>query len=214
MRNKRMVPSERVPHGKELLPQHKLFADYYLISHNGTEAYKEAGYKSRGHTAEVCAYDLPRKPEIATYIADREKELAEKLGVTQEWVREGFRRLAALDIRKAFNEDGTLKNVKDLDDETASSIVAVEVDEVTVNGQTSVKTKRIRFLDRRRALTELGRHIGFFAKDKVHKFDMATNGKSIATLVAVPAFADDVDTYLAEHDNGHDNGDGKARDQA
>jgi phage terminase small subunit len=48
--------------------QQKRFADYYIETGNATEAYRRAGYKAKGKSAEVNASRLLTNAKVKTYI--------------------------------------------------------------------------------------------------------------------------------------------------
>jgi phage terminase small subunit len=48
--------------------QQKRFADYYIETGNATEAYRRAGYKAKGKSAEVNASRLLSNAKVKTYI--------------------------------------------------------------------------------------------------------------------------------------------------
>jgi phage terminase small subunit len=50
--------------------QQKRFADYYIETGNATEAYRRAGYKAKGKSAEVNASRLLTNAKVKTYIDD------------------------------------------------------------------------------------------------------------------------------------------------
>lgn len=56
----------------------------YVIDYNGTQAAIRAGYKKED--AANRAYRLVRKAEIAARVRELEKELAERLGLSQDYV--------------------------------------------------------------------------------------------------------------------------------
>ena len=49
-------------------PEHQRFVELYLESFNATDAYQQAGYQARGHSAEVAASRLIRRPDITEAI--------------------------------------------------------------------------------------------------------------------------------------------------
>lgn len=114
--------------------RHRLFVVEYLKDRNASQAYRRAGYKAQGNSAEVCAYQLLRRPQVAAEIARLEGEL---LGKARECLDLSFERLtlevargAFFDPRRLSREDGTPKALHELDDDTASAIAGVEVEEV------------------------------------------------------------------------------------
>jgi phage terminase small subunit len=72
----------------KLKEQHKLFADYYIESGNATESYKRAGYKAKGHSAEVAANRLLSNVEVAEYIKERNKQFESPRIANMEEVQE------------------------------------------------------------------------------------------------------------------------------
>lgn len=66
----------------------KLFAEEYLIDLNATAAYKRAGYKGQGHSAEAAAQQLLRNIEVAKYIQSAMDKRAESIQITSKYVLE------------------------------------------------------------------------------------------------------------------------------
>lgn len=66
----------------------------YVIDYNGTQAAIRAGYKEED--AANRAYRLTRKAEIAARVRELEKELADRLGLSQEQV--------VLQLKKQYDE--------------------------------------------------------------------------------------------------------------
>lgn len=154
------------------------FCEEYLIDLNGTQAAIRSGYSAK--TANEQAAQLLAKLSIQEYIQERQKELQNKTGVTQEMVIEGYRRLAFYDARKFYDTTGNLLSVPDLDAETAFALSGFEVmEEKGGNGQGQQVllgyTKKIKMSDRKGALDSLCRVLGFNAPDKVAQTDKAGN---------------------------------------
>lgn len=59
--------------------------------------------------------------------AEQIEEIAKELGISRKRVAHEYARLAFMDVRKLYNEDGTLKNITELDDDTAAAVAGVEV---------------------------------------------------------------------------------------
>lgn len=146
------------------------FCEEYLIDLNATRAYKAVyGIKS-DNIAAVNASKLLRNPKVKEFIAERQKDLSNKLQITQEMVLEGYRKLAFYDVRKFYDKKGKLIDVTKLDDETAFALAGFEIAEDN--------TKKIKISDRKGALDSISRVLGFNAPEKV---DHTTKGKSINT---------------------------------
>lgn len=61
----------RVSDSGRLRPRHERFIAEFLIDCNATAAYKRAGYRARGHAAEVNASRLRHRPDVKRAIAER-----------------------------------------------------------------------------------------------------------------------------------------------
>lgn len=67
-----------------LNPQQQLFADFYLVFLNATEAAKKAGYSEK--TAYSQGQRLLKHVEVRAYIDGKLDERSEKLNLDAEWV--------------------------------------------------------------------------------------------------------------------------------
>lgn len=153
------------------------FCEEYLIDLNGTQAAIRAGY-SEASAKEIASENLT-KPNIQEYIIERKAQIANRLNITQEMVLEGYRRLAFYDGRKFYNPDGSLKQVPDLDEETAFALAGFEVTEEKdyIDGIPRITgfTKKIKMSDRKSALDSICRVLGFNAPDKLAQTDKSGN---------------------------------------
>ncbi len=52
----------------DLQPQHRRFVEEYVRDWNATAAYKRAGYRAIGHSAETNASRLCRRPDVASAV--------------------------------------------------------------------------------------------------------------------------------------------------
>ena len=62
------------------------FVEQYLINPNATEAYKKAGGKATGHSAESVASRMLRNVEVSAAIARAQDARAERVQVNQDYV--------------------------------------------------------------------------------------------------------------------------------
>jgi phage terminase small subunit len=76
--------------------------------------------------------------------------------IDQDWVVRRLARIADLDFRKLFAEDGTLRPIHELPEDVAGAISSVDV----VKRKDDAEEYRVRLPDRIRALDLLGRHLG------------------------------------------------------
>jgi phage terminase small subunit len=54
--------------------RHERFVAEFLIDLNATAAYKRAGYRARGHSAEVNASRLRKRPDVRAVCAAKARE--------------------------------------------------------------------------------------------------------------------------------------------
>lgn len=149
----------------------KRFCDEYLIDLNATRAYKVAYPKvKKDHTATVNGNRLLTIADIQEYITEKIKEREQRTEVTQDMVIKELAKIAFLDIRKLYTENGQLKNIADIDNETAGAISSLEtLEEYDGYGEDREKignTQKVKLLDKTKALELLGRHLGIF-NDKI-----------------------------------------------
>lgn len=148
--------------GRPLNQRRLLFVKEYLVDLNGTQAALRAGYAPS--RAEHTAWELMKLPEVQAAIAEGMRERNARVQITQDRVLQEVARLAFLDIRKALHEDGSLKPITELDDDTAAAIAGLDLlEEFAGHGEERVQigwTKKIKLADKARALELLMRHMG------------------------------------------------------
>jgi phage terminase small subunit len=149
------------------------FCQEYLIDLNATRAYKAVYGTKSDNSAAVSSNKLLRNPKITAFIQERQKQLQEKTGITQERVLQAYAAVAFSDIRKFYNEDGTLKKITDLDDDSSAAMAGMEIEELFEGSgmdrfQVGV-TKKIKRWDKVKALDSLAKHLGMFEVDNKQK---------------------------------------------
>lgn len=140
------------------------FVDEYLIHLDPCRAALSAGYSQT--IAKSKAYQWVSnskvKPHVYAAIQAKMDSRSKHAGITQERVLQELSRLAFLDIRKAFKEDGSLRPLHELDDDTAAAIAGMEVVEIGGDGEAIGVTKKIKLSDKKGALELVMRHMGMF----------------------------------------------------
>lgn len=145
----------------------KRFCNEYLIDLNATRAYKVA-YPNckKDETAKSAGSRLLTNVNVQNYISEKMKEREKRTEVTQDMVIKELAKIAFLDIRKLYTENGQLKNVADIDDDTAGAISSLEtLEEYDGYGDEREKIgdiQKVKLLDKTKALELLGRHLGIF----------------------------------------------------
>jgi phage terminase small subunit len=132
------------------------------------EAYKQA-YDASGMTdksidEEACriAADL----KVSTRIIELEDELRLRNMVTIERVVTEYAKLGFFDPRKLFNDNGSPKEITELDDDTAAALAGLDVQEVYEGFGEDRKfvgyTKKYKLTDKKAALDSMAKHLGMF----------------------------------------------------
>ena len=117
---------EATPRG--LTPKQLRFVDEYLVDLNASGAARRAGYSVK--TADKIGYENLRKPEIASAVEAKRKELAGDLGITRERVLREMAKIAFSDLRDLYNEDGSLKHPHEWPEGAAGAVASMEFETV------------------------------------------------------------------------------------
>lgn len=161
--------------GSEISDRVKLFCNEYIINKfNGLAAAICAGYEEKSAAAQASR--LLRNDNVKSYIAVLKRDLGLRLGITRERIAKEYAKLAFSDKRKLYNEDGTFKSIHELDDETAGAVSSFEIQE-SEDGK--ITTKRVRLHDKRAALGDLNKMLGY---NEPEKFDITTGGEPINAI--------------------------------
>lgn len=145
----------------KLSPRHARFVAEFLVTYSASEAARRAGYT--GKNIDVTAAKTLRLPQVAAAINEAERHRLSELRVTADRVEAELARIAFFDVRDLVNEDGSLKELTDLDDNTAAAISGIEV--VTIgNKVTGVgEVTKLKIADKVKALELLGKRLKIFS---------------------------------------------------
>jgi phage terminase small subunit len=149
-------------------PKQRLFVREYCHHLNATRAAIAAGYSEKG--ARQAGARLLTNVNVSAEIGKLTQKACERLEISAENVLRELARLAFLDPRNFYDANGALRNVTDLDDDTAACIAGMEVEDVYHGrGEERVKIgycRKIKFADKGAHLERLGRYLKLFT-DKV-----------------------------------------------
>jgi phage terminase small subunit len=148
----------------ELTDKQQRFVEEYLIDLNATQAAIRAGYSEE--SARSIGSENLTKPDIQEAISDARARLTEAAQVTQERIVREYAKLAFLDIRKAFDSEGRLKPIGEMDDDTSAAIAGLEVEEL-YEGRGEAREHigrihKVKLADKKGSLDSLARHLGMF----------------------------------------------------
>ena len=147
-----------------LTPKQERFVEEYLVDLNATQAAIRAGYSPR--TADRQGPRLLGNAGVQAAIAAGRDRLSHTTGITQERVLAEYAKLAFVDPRKLFREDGRPVPIPELDDDTAAAVAGVEVSE-EFEGKGEARqfvgyTRKVKLVDKKGALDSIARHLGMF----------------------------------------------------
>lgn len=148
---------------------HERFCQEYVKNgRNGTQSYQIVYKVKREEIARKSASRLLTNVDIKKRIDELLEELNEKtLEVTAERIIKEYARIAFLDLRKFYNDDGTLKKITELDDDTAAAIAGMDISTFTKdNGEIVISevVKKIKNVDKKGALDSLAKIKGMFVE--------------------------------------------------
>ena len=142
------------------------FVDEYMIDLNAARAARECGYKIHKFPSEIA---------VITELERRRKEIGDELKITGARVLMEYARVAFLDLRKLFNEDGTPKDFMKLGADVRAAIGSMDVETQGQDKNWKTVTK-YKFVSKLTALEALAKHLGLFPKDTQDQ-----NNNNIAT---------------------------------
>jgi phage terminase small subunit len=175
MSEKKPLSSKRKP--LELTEKKKRFVAEYLVDRNQTQAAIRAGYSPK--TANEQASRLMTQKAVKAAIRAGSKAQEKRTRITADRVLRELAHIAFLDIRRAYEENGSLKNIHAMPATVARAIAAVETDDLFEgSGQDRFhigQTKKLKLNDKVRALELLGKYFKMFT-DKIEVEDSSGLG--------------------------------------
>lgn len=154
----------------ELTTKQRLFADDYVITHNATQSYMKIYKVKKEETAKVNASRLLTKANLKEYIENKLKPQFDKYEITQERILKEYAKIAFLNPKKLFQDDGSLKGIHEIDDDSIAAINGIEVQELFAGSgkeREQIGTlRKLKIVDKKGALDSLAKIQGMFI-DKI-----------------------------------------------
>jgi phage terminase small subunit len=168
----------------------RLFVEAFLVNgENGTDAAITAGFSA--HTAASQASRLLKDVKVQAAIKERRDALLSKLELTTEAVLRSLAQAVFFDPRKLYRADGSLKDVHEMDDDTAMALAGLEVTEdyATAPLETELerqahggelkrqrgakvlasRTAKVKWHDKTSAREQAMKHLGLFKADNTQR---------------------------------------------
>lgn len=140
------------------------FCIEYCKDFHGTKAAERAGYEPTSAAAQSTK--LLKQPHIKKAINDQLRAMQRRTMITADKVLVEMYEIGMCDVRHAYNDNGTLKDIKSLPTPLAKAISEVTCDEIyEYNPITKEKeligyTRKLKFHSKIEALKSLGKHFG------------------------------------------------------
>lgn len=104
------------------------FVSEYMIDKNARNAAIRAGFSAA--SAHVTAHRLLKKANVASEIARREAEIAQKCDVSVEKIMREYARIAFFDPGDFFNDDGTLRPISEIPEDARRAISSLDINKL------------------------------------------------------------------------------------
>jgi phage terminase small subunit len=144
------------------------FVREYLKDLHGAEAVRRAGYQTK--YPDRIAYQLLENSRVAAAINDAKLKRAKRTEISADRVLQESARLAFLDIRQLYNEDGSLKPISQWPDDVAAAVAGIDSIEQYdwVDGEKvpAGVLKKIRLWSKPGQLDLLAKHLKLLREEK------------------------------------------------
>ena len=172
----------------EVTALQRRFCDEFLVDFNATAAYLRAGYKTKPAAAAASASRLLGKLEVAAYLSEKRRLLAEATDFKLERLVQEIKAIALFDPRRLFKSDGSMLPPHEWPDDVAAAVGSVDVDEIVqqVGGRSTVVgyTRKLRPWNKLEALEKGLRLLNAYPEQKK---DALPPGTTLVGVVVVPA---------------------------
>lgn len=140
-----------------------LFVEAFLSNGgNATEAALSAGYSKGG--AAKSGYRLTKDVQVMSMIRQRQDELAKKYSLTTEDVIRSISQELHFDPLKLFKDDGSLRPITELDEDTRKALVSVETVQVG-SAEAPIFIRKLKWAQKATAREQAMKHLGMFERD-------------------------------------------------
>jgi len=107
--------------------------------------------------------------KVEARVKQLRSELAKRNDITQDQVLAEYAKLAFLDPRKFYDEEGNLISIHKLPADVAATLTSMDVQTIFTKDGDSVDTlKKIKFADKKAALDSVAKHLGMFIEKVEH----------------------------------------------
>ena len=158
----------------ELTPKQEAACQALMVLRDKSAAYREA-YNCENMKPEVVnirAFEFFKKSKIQVRVAKLQLAAAKRNEITVDRILQEEKRLSFYDVADIFNENGTIKNIRDIPEDLRRAIAGIQVNEIFGREHRTVKTK-IKLADKGRSLERISKHLGMFVERHEHSIKIS-----------------------------------------
>lgn len=174
----------------------RLFVEALLSNgENVTQAALAAGFAPKSAASQGSR--LLKNDKTRQLLDSRRAELLKKAELTTESVLQSLRQALFFDPRKLYREDGTMKAVHELDDDTAQALAGIEtLEEFSGRGKDRALvgfTRKAKWFDKNAAREQAAKMLGMFERDNRQRTDPLSElvREIMGKRTSLPVVADD-----------------------
>lgn len=154
----------------QLTHKQEKFCQEYIKHGVAITAYKSA-YDAQNmgdNSIYVTASRLLDKPNIALRIDELRHLQLKASQVTIDKVVAEYNKIAFADTSQAYYPDGTIKPFDEMPEDVRAAIVGFDLHETQIGDEHYSRVKKLKFVDKKGALADLGKFLGMFVTEVKH----------------------------------------------
>lgn len=164
----------------KLTAKQELFCQKYVEFGNESEAYRQVYNASKmlDKSINEKACVLRKSVKVSARIADLQKDAKKRNDVTIDRIIQELKLISFFDPKELYNNDGSMKEIKDMTEEVRRAIAEIKVEELIINAKVSKKKTSVKMYSKLDSIEKFAKHLGFYLKDNEQR------GRSAAELFA------------------------------
>lgn len=148
----------------KLTGKQERFCQEYIVDYNATKAAKRAGFSEK--SASTIGFKQLAKVAVQKRIGQLQESQEKRTQINADMILARIWEIANINLADAYNDDGSLKKIKDMPEEIQRAISGIKTYKDFLEGVEVGETKEIKLWDKVRALELLGKNRKLFT-DKV-----------------------------------------------
>ena len=153
--------------GFRLTERQRKYANFILANHSKVKSFELAGYSMKGSQKSLYSRldKVANHPEIVRYINENHRKSTEAAGINAERVSREIAHYAFLDPARLFAKDGSLLEVREMDEDVRRAIASIDVKQIG-HGDNAITETKLKLIPKDKGLEQLGKWLGMFVDRK------------------------------------------------